>query len=320
MLFRPILNAFVAAAAVSAQTAPQPDGWPQFKYGGIITNKDTAIYNPTNEFIFPSMFHAGRHLSEPLAEWYVYYAPHENPGGVSLMYADNLSGPWIEFSGNPIIENDTEDYSVPHVSSPEAVFNAQESGKMFLYFHGGNDRTRWAENSSGDGTQFTYGGIALENSMTGPGNTETSYARVFPHPNVDSSYRYASFFMGNEQNTRRIRLAESGDGRSWTVSPDIVVFPGPEEEGNVSSADLWQWNGQHYVIYHASSGNIYARTIDRTLRNVGTTPILLHTSSGEGEDVGRVASPQVVTRAGETYLFYEAGDRLGATIAWAKAE
>lgn len=292
-----------------------------FTYQGVITNKDTLTYNPTNEFIFPSLFHAAAYLPNPLGAWYLYYAPHDNPGGISLMYADTLDGPWTEHGGNPVIANVwSPHYSVPHVSSPDAAWNAAR-GRLFVYFHGDNSQTRWAETL--DGVAFTYGGLAVDNAMGGPNVTETSYARVFPHPDAASSsssgYAYGMFYMGNEKdNVRRIRLAESVDGMSWDVDPAYVVAPGSEEGDNVSGANLWEWDGQLYVVYHASSGKSYARTIDRTLRDVGEVPIVLRRASGEGEDTGRVASPELVSYAGETYLFYEAGDRLGATIAWAK--
>ncbi|UFU08006.1 DUF1349 domain-containing protein [Ruania halotolerans] len=306
-----------AALPAAAETADPPPGWPEFGYQGVITDKDELDFNPTDEFIFPSVFHAGEHLSDPLGEWYLYYAPHDDPGGIAMMYADSLEGPWTEYGDNPLITNTWGDhYDVPHVSSADAIWN-EEAGRMFLYFHGSNAQTRWAE--SDDGVTFDYGGIAVENSMGGPAVTETSYARVFDHPDPDSDYAYGMFYMGNEtDDVRRIRLAESVDGRTWTVDPDYVVAPGEEEGQNVSGGNLWEWNDQLYVIYHASSGNSYARTIDESLRDVGEEPILLHSSSGQGDDVGRVAAPDIVTADGETYLFYESGDRLGATIAYAK--
>lgn len=312
-----LLIGAVMATLASAQVAPPPAGWPVFTYQGELTDKTTLKYNPTNEFIFPSVFHAGSYLDNPLGEWYLYYAPHENPGGISLMYADSPDGPWTEYDNNPVIANVwSGHYSVPHVSSPDAAWNWEE-GRLFVYFHGTNSQTRWA--ATDDGVTFDYGGIAVDNKMGGPNVTESSYARVFRHPNPLSGYTYAMFYMGNEvDNIRRIRLAESVDGQTWVVDPDYVVEPGAEEGANVSGAKLWRWNGQYYVIYHASSGKSYARTIDRTLRDVGSVPILLHKASGVGNDVGRVASPDIVTYHGETYLFYESGDRLGATIAWAK--
>ncbi|WP_022919045.1 DUF1349 domain-containing protein [Ruania albidiflava] len=313
-----VLAGMVALAApTQADTAPPPADWPVFGYQGVITIKDEMIYNPTDEFIFPSIFHAGAYFEDPLGEWYLYYAPHDNPGGISLMYADSLEGPWTEYAENPLITNEWDPYyAVPHVSSPDAIWNT-EADRMFLYFHGSNAQTRWAETD--DGITFDYGGIAVDNAMGGPEVTETSYARVFEHPDPDSGYAYAMFYMGNERDDiRRIRLAESVDGRTWQVDPDYVVAPGDEEGKNVSGGDLWEWNDQLYVIYHASSGNVYARTIDASLREVGEEPILLHSASGLGDDVGRIAAPEIVTDHGEMYMFYESGDRLGATIAWAK--
>lgn len=309
-------TAFTAPSA-PAETPPPPDNWPQFFYQGEITDKDEMDYNPTDEFIFPSIFHAGEYLDDPLGEWYLYFAPHEDPGGIVLMYADSPEGPWTENTNNPIISNVWDDhYDVSHVSSPDATWNA-ETEEVFLYFHGENSETRYAHSS--DGVEFTYGDRVVWNEMGGPDVTESSYARVFEHPDPNSEFNYGMFYMANEQDDiRRIRLAESIDGADWTVDPEYVVVPGDVEGDNVSSADLWEWNGQLYVIYHASSENAYARTIDKTLRNVGENPILLHQSSGEGDDTGRVAAPEILTHDGDTYLFYEAGHRLGATIAWAK--
>lgn len=311
-------NGPLAGGAAPAAVAPPPDGWPVFGYQGIITDKSEMIYNPTNEYIFPSVFHAGEYFDDPLGEWYLYTAPHDSPAGVVLMYSDSLEGPWTEYESNPVIASEwLPHYDVSHTSSPDAIWNEQ-AGQMFMYFHGENSVSRYA--TSDDGIHFEYGDIVVSNAMGGPNVTETSYARVFEHPDPASQYRYGMFYMGNERdNIRRIRLAESVDGITWTVDPEYVVAPGSEEGQNVSAANLWEWNDQLYVIYHASSGKSYARTIDPTLREVGTVPILLHKASGVGADTGRVASPEIVTSGGETYLFYESGDRLGATIAWAKA-
>lgn len=313
---------------IAAEVAPPPAEWPVFGYQGIVTNKSTMNY-PAHEYIFPSVFHAGEHFENALGEWYLYTAPHEDPGGIVLMYSDSLEGPWTEYSGNPLIANEWPPHydHVPHVSSPDAFWNADE-GKLFMYFHGNTSVTRYA--TSDDGITFEYGGEAVTNAMgdvEGQAKvTESSYARVFDHPDPDSEYNYAMFYMANDNTPisggltgiRRIRLAESVDARTWVVAATPIVEPGEEEGANVSAANLWEHNGQRYVLYHASSGNSYARTIDRTLRDVGDVPILLHASSGLGTDVGRVASPEIVTDGDETYLFYESGDRLGGTIAWAK--
>lgn len=312
-----IAAAMLAAALIPASPAAALEPLPDFSYAGEVTVAEDLAYNPTGEFIFPSVLHASDYFAEPLGEWYLYYAPHENPGGVSLMYADSLDGPWTEHTANPVVANVWAPfYSVNHVSSPDVIWNDAED-LLFLYFHGANDQTRYA--TSADGVTFGYGGTAVTNAMGGATTTETAYARVFPHPDPASAFEYGMFYMENTTaNSRRIRLAESIDGRAWTVRPTPVITPGSLDAGNVSAANLFEWGGQLYIIYHASSKKIFARTIDPTLTTVGA-PVLLHASSGVGDDVGRVASPEIVVDRGTPYLFYEAGERLDATIAYAKA-
>lgn len=307
-----------AALSVGLVTASGPaladKHLPVFEYAGEVTVAETLRYNPTGEFVFPSVFHASEHFANPLGEWYLYYAPHENPGGISLMYADSLDGPWTEYAANPVISNQwSPHYSVNHVSSPDAIWNTQ-SQSMYLYFHGGNDQTRVA--SSDDGITFTYQGTAVSNAMGGADVTESSYARVFPHPDSSSAYNYGMFYMDNTSaNHRRIRVADSVDGLTWVVRPDPIVTPGPLDGGDVAAGNLWEWGGQLYVVYHAAT-EIFARTIDPTLTTTGPAA-LLHKASGAAEDVDRAAAPEIVSTATRTYLFYEAGPRLGATVAYA---
>ena len=50
-------------------------------------------YNPCNDVIFPSLLRAADSLRRPLATWYMYYAPHNAPGGICLATAPSLKGP-----------------------------------------------------------------------------------------------------------------------------------------------------------------------------------------------------------------------------------
>src|SRR5690606_399967 len=260
--------ALVAALVpVTTQAAGPPPGGPGqgpdhrtadlpvFTSTGAIVDPldETLPAHPKPELIVPVGVHAGAHLAEPLGEWYVYYAPHDDPGGINLMYADSLDGPWTQYEGSPVVDNRWEGvYDVPHVSSPDAVWNPDER-QMYLYFHGDNRVTRYA--TSTDGVTFEYGGEAVTTAMVDaaqPGRraTETSYARVFPNPDRSSPQRWAMLFMTNyDTNVRHITLAYSRDGREWEVRPEPVVTPGPAEGVNVSAADLWRWRGQDYVVY-----------------------------------------------------------------------
>jgi hypothetical protein len=162
--------------------------------------------------------------------------------------------------------------------------------------------------------------VAVTTEMIGPDSTEASYARVFEHPDPRRHGGYSMFFMENTTaDHRRIRVADSPDGRSWQVRPEPLVTPEEQDDGNVSGGNLWRYRGRLYVIYHGSSGTIFARRVDPTLSHVGRAHELF-TASGEGEDVGRAAAPVIIRRHGTTYMFYEQGARLEGTIAYATAK
>ena len=303
-------------AATPAQQATALDPLPSYTYAGVVVDPDTQVYNPTGEFIFPTVFHAGEHFANPLGEWYLYYGPHNQPGGLSLMYSDSLDGPWTQYANNPVVDNDWEphytDEETNHVAASDAFWSTAEQ-KMFLYFHGNNSVERYATTT--DGVNFTYGGVAVNTTMVG-GVSEVSYARVFDHPNPALGNDYGMFFMVNQGGVRKIRLAVSDNLRTWTVDPDIIVSPVDGDGGNVSAGTLVNWGGQNYVAYHGSTGKIMVRTIDTSLSTVGA-PELLY-GFGRGGFSSRAAAPEFVSSGGYEYLFYEAGDRLDAKVSYAK--
>lgn len=276
----------------------------------------TMPFNPTGEFIFPSLFHAAVHLQKPLAEWYLYFAPHNSPGGICLMYSDSLNGPWTHHGANPLITNDwSPNYSVSHVSSPDVIWNAAES-RIFLFFHGENSTTRLA--TSADGLSYDYDREVIttalvDEAMPGRTATETSYARVFKNPDRGSINRYVMFFMVNHtDNIRKIAVAFSQDAREWRVQPELLVVPGEAEGDNVSSADLWMHNGTPTVIYGSSAGTIFARTLNRELTHAGEPRVLY--VPGTAAEAGRATAPQIITVGGRTHMFYELGPRSRTTI------
>jgi len=282
---------------------------------------DELEFNPTGEFIFPSLFDAGRTLGgSALARWYLYLAPHERPGGVTLLISDELEGPWRQPFGRPLVAARwSPHFDVSHVSSPDVVWDPDAS-RVRLYFHGENDVTRIAE--SADGIDFAYVGEAVSAATVraaqpGATTTEASYARVFPYPGPGPQ-RWAMFFMSNaEDDIRRIEVATSVDGVAWTVRPRPVLVPGPAEGRNVSSADLVTIGGRRYIAYGATVGRVLVRRVDRTLRRVGP-PRTLYTPAPDGREAGRATAPQLLVADGASYLFYETGGRLTATIGMAR--
>lgn len=283
----------------SAPAEPSEQSSPEIV---TLTDPDQLRFNPSGEFIFPSLWHAGDDLTEPLGEWYLYYAPHDPPGGIAMMYADDLDGPWTEYAGNPIIANQWDGhYQVSHVSSPDAVWNDGES-RLFVYFHGENSTTRYAV--SADGVTFEYGGVAVERSGGNPDVHESSYARVI----ANTSTTYVMLFMDREEGGRRIRVADSDDGRRWSVRDEPLIEPGGPEGSDVSSANLWMDGDTPYVVYHGADGRIWARSTDTGVVDVGPPRVLFETTQ-------RAAAPEIVRDGELTRLFFEYGGRTSAVIA-----
>jgi hypothetical protein len=300
-----------------APALAQSAGFPEFRTNGGLFDHGTLAYNPTNEWIFPSIIRAADHFTDPFDIYYLYTAPHDGPGGVSLFHAPSLNGPWTEHVANPVIPNRWEPhYSVSHVSSPEA-FWVEDEQQLFMYFHGENDRTRFA--TSTDGITFEYGDTAVTAAQSGTDIREASYARVAEYAIPGTSHRYIMLFMDRLGSVRRIRLATSADARSWVVRPTPLVSPRGAEGQNISSASYFPWQGRHYVTYHATSGNVHLTEVGADFaleRHLG----VLYDSLRSDPENGRSAAPTFVSAGGTLHMFYEAGRRGSTTIAHATAD
>lgn len=285
-------------------------GFPSFTFDSVLLNPATLNYNPTGEIIFPSIIKASDYFSNPLGTYYMYYAPHDSPGGISLAYANSPKGPWTEYASNPVIANNWQPhYSVSHVSSPHAIWISAEN-KLFMYFHGENDKTRYA--STTNGLNFNYEGVAVKASDFSS-ISESSYARVFKYTIPTKNNVYIMLLMGNNAGTRKIYLAWSNDARNWTTQATPFISPSanPDEGGQLSSPFYFPWQGKHYVIYHAGTGNQYVAEVGANFDQE------IHKGIFYDDPEKRAASPYPITENGVTYLFYERGPRLNAEIALA---
>ncbi|MER7892035.1 hypothetical protein ABTX15_19670 [Micromonospora sp. NPDC094482] len=315
----------VAAVAGTPATAEQAAiDFPRFSYVGTAFDKAALAYNPTNEFIFPSVIRAADYFPDPLGTYYLYYAPHERPGGISLAYADSIDGPWTEYAANPLVGNTwLPHYStVSHVSSPHAVWVEGED-KLFLYFHGENSITRYA--TSADGIHFDYGGTAVSRDATTGG--ETSYARVFEQSVPRLGSRYLMVFMDNPTAalpgptgpvSRRIRWAVSPDARTWTIQPEPLITPQGSEGPNASGPFFLRWQDRNLVIFHAADGNMHAVDVGENFDQEVHLGVV-HDSMDVAPDLGRSAAPTFYFDGRTAHMYYEAGGRLTATIGHAVA-
>jgi hypothetical protein len=294
-------------------------GLPIFQHQGVVLDYQGLKYNPCNDVIIPSVIRADK-FQNPLGRYYMYYAPHNAPGGICLACADALAGPWKEYPANPLIARDWQPhYKVSHVSGPHAIW-IEEERKLFVYYHGENDTTRFA--SSTDGVHFQYEGVAFTTKMF-QDVSEASYARMFRYTIPGKDNRYIALLMGNNQGTRRIYLAWSKDGRTWEPRQTPLVDPPP---GTAQVAQAWYlpWQGKHYLIYHAHwstqplVADLHVSEVDPAFEHAKYLGLLYdHTSAGP-ENVAQM-SPCLVEENGRLYLFTNIGPRLNQTIAIATA-
>jgi hypothetical protein len=322
---RTVLRASAAAAAVAGGTAAGLSlaapaqaglaGFPTYRYLRDAFDRPLR-YNPTGEMIFPCVRGVYDKISNPLGRYYLYYGPHDPPGGICLAYSNTLAGPFTEYPNNPILDNVLPTGTVSHVASPHVIWDAP-TRQFYMYFHGENTVTRVAKST--DGIHFTNETPILSTRLV-PNTTETSYARVFEHPIAGKNNRYIMIFMGVHTVTpgrRKIFWGWSPNGWSgWQFSPTPLVSPTPDGVVDIAAPHLLKRNGTAYVVYHGTNGNMYLTEVgnnfDREVhRGVFHRPI--------PSDEGRTAAPSFGTDGGVEYMIYEAGLRLEGRICIARA-
>ncbi|MBQ0862192.1 hypothetical protein KBZ21_07665 [Streptomyces sp. A73] len=320
-------SATAAGGALLALTEPgratpalaAPGGFPDYRYVRTLLNPDELKYNPTGEIIFPCIRGVYDKLPAPLGRYYLYYAPHDDPGGICLAYADSLEGPFTEYPHNPIVSNHwAPHYNVSHVSSPHVIWHA-ERRELWLYFHGENTVTRLAR--SKDGIHFTYDKSVLTAEMLPKGTKETSYARVFQHDLPSHGARYVMVFMRNDgSNHRDIGWGWSADGRNWEFDQEPLIDHAEVGASDVSGAHLLTRNGRTYVVYHTdkgSGGDIHITEVGADFSRRDHLGVFYDSTSASPEN-GRAAAPSFGTDGGVPYMIYEAGERLSGAIAMAR--
>lgn len=298
---------------------------PEFRYVGVILDPAGLRYSPHPDIIHPSVIETGPQWERPLARYYMYYAPHDKPGGIGLAVSESPAGPWHEYDHNPIIARDwPPHYQVSHVSSPNAIWNPEEQ-RVFLYFHGENDTTRFAV--SRDGVHFEYGGVAVNCGMFGPGLIEASYARVFRHGGTGGQGTYVMMVMGNYQGTRNVYIAWSPDGRRWKPERQPLITP-PPGTSQVGTGWLFAWNKKFYIICFANRADspeyepvsdLYLYEVAPAFNRATFLGMFMHHAVA-GADNARINDPCLLQTSKCLYLFVNVGHRKHQRIGLAIAD
>lgn len=290
---------------------------PKFAYRKMLVDRHTAIYNPTQEFIFSSVIET-THIESPLGKYYHYYAPHDAPGGISLAYADNIEGPWTEYPDNPLITNTHQGrFDVTHISSPHVVW-MEEYDKYFLYFHGENTTTRWSHSTDGINWDIAEDNISVNTAAWAAefGNTytECSYARVFKYaiPGIGDPYTMMMMLI-QFGHGRRIGLATSSDGKHFTPRDHALITPTGDEGSDIAGPFYFPFGGRHYVLYNAASGNIHYTEVGASFdleNHLGS----FYTPGPSYPEYSKASAPFIWSEDERYYLFYDVGTRLEQSI------
>lgn len=324
---KPAIWTFVVAAVGCLcnprAAAGESTNLPAFRYHGVVLQASDLKYRPQDDVIYPSVVRVEDRIKRPLGKLYMFYAPHDSPGGICVAYADKPEGPWHEYTNNPVISRDwPPHFNVSHVSGPDAIWSEEEK-KLLLYFHGENLVTRVA--SSADGIHFDYEGEAVTAKMF-PGLTEASYGRVFRHQLPDKDNRYIMLLMGNDDGTRRIYLAWSKDGRKWEARSQPLMNP-PAGTDQVAGAVLLPWRGKLFIIAHANNSraefnsdfNLYAAEVDPSFEHVTQLGKFFDRTAVSPTNPAAM-SPCFIEDGGRLCMFFNIGPRLQNKIALAIAE
>lgn len=313
----------VANTAATAATSGETCGrgiFPDYRYLRTVLKPSDLDYNPTGEIIFPCIIKAAGRVPNPRARYYLYYGPHDAPGGICLAYGNRLDGPFTEYENNPVIDNRFAHLEVTHVASPHALW-MPEYREMFLYFHGENTVTRLAR--SKDGINFAYDKAVLSTRLQPAGTTEASYARVFRHDLPSRGARYVMVFMGNTTTNRRyIGWGWSPDARNWEFDQQPLIHPSEVGSRDIGAPCVIDHDGSTYIVYHQdqqAGGNMLVTEVGRDFSKRNHLGIF-HESLDGPPDNGRCAAPSFATQGGMAYMFYEAGTRLRGSIAVARAD
>ncbi|WP_240670398.1 hypothetical protein [Actinoplanes solisilvae] len=314
---RTLLGAALAGAtaglgAQGVARAAGPGGMPTYTYLRDALTLPLR-YNPTGEFIFPCIRGVYDKISGARGRYYLYYAPHEKPGGICVAWANSLAGPFTEGPANPVIDNVLPGGgTVSHVSSPHVTWD-YTTRQFFLYYHGENTTTRVAR--SKDGLTFTDETPILSTRLV-PGLTETSYARVFEHALPGRGNRFTMVYMGVLAGRRRIYHGWSPNGwDQWQFSQTPLVNPEPDGLTDISGPSLVSRDGTTYVAYHGNDGKMRITEVGNGFDRENHLGVF---HSPVASDNGRTAAPSFGTDGGVPYMFYEAGPRLNARICVAR--
>lgn len=127
------------------------------------------------------------------------------------------------------------------------------------------------------------------------------------------------FMRNSTGDNRSIGWGWSADGTTFDFDPDPLVGHADVGLADLSGPHVVERGGGTFVVYHTDRGDIRMTGVGRDF-DLRDHLGVVHAPLEGPPDSGRAASPSYGSDGGTEYMFYEAGDRLGARIAIARAD
>jgi len=239
------------------------------------------------------------------ARWSISHAI--SPDGVS----------WYHHDRNPVLKTDDDPaFDSQWVIDPDVIM----VGDQYYMYYAGHDNSKWKGGlaTSSDGIRWVR---SAQNPLfaTEPGTWESIVSGA-QHTVVRDNQFYA-FYAGYDGTTRRMGLANSTNGETWTKFPGNPVL-GPGETGEwdergVTPQTVYLYNGVFYLLYNSEPlGEIGLATSENGVlwKKYPGNPVL--TSGGPGAWDSSLAGATVVLDGDTLRLWYSA---YGAVSEWENA-
>ncbi|MEM9280910.1 MAG: hypothetical protein AAGA96_03725 [Verrucomicrobiota bacterium] len=285
---------------------------PAFEVQGVALHPDDLDYAPTQQLIHPAIVKTEGRVKNPLGKYYLYHAPHKHVA-TSMAYADSLEGPWIEYSGNPVVEGP---------AAPECRW-IDEHGRFLMWGHRKNSQTEvW---SSEDGIHFDYDSVSVRAADIGTRNA--TYNRVYEYPLEAFGSRYIMLYSGfiEDRGIRCVWLAHSKDAKQWTPVKTPLIEPVEGDNDNLYGPSLLRWQGRNFVVYQDMTswrgGNLKYVELGPQMSPVGAggKRYILIDPPSEPPLNDRLRGAEFY-REGETLYLFSSASKDPRIIVWAKAE
>lgn len=257
---------------------------------------------------FPTVIRTQGRLGSPIDNWYLWVAPHDNPGGVYLFTAPDPDGPWSLYDADPVLP--TPD-GMGHVSSPYVLWD-DDNSRFLMWAHlqdpaVGQHTFLWTSTDGIAWTQQNSGDPVLPLGDEGDADeSEATYLNV-----VRFDGQFYGYYQGFGQPYQSICEAVSDDGVTWTKNGQAWAPVGHSDLGPVPVVV----DGAICVYYNqrfGGGGDLVRDPVVRRRNADGTwsTPTSSNIgigSAGEWDSANRTLREFVWT-SGRWWAFYRGND------------